>query len=244
MATDGARPSVVQSIRAHAARKPDDIALILLADGETEAARLSWSDLDLRCRQLAARLTEAGMAGERVLLPLPTSVEYVVGFLGALYAKAVPVPIYPPRSGRHAARLDRLIADTGAKLALTRSELQAELDTTLNRVAGSGGCVSWAIDGHMPVGEPTWTEPDFDLEAMAYLQYSSGSTSNPRGVMVTNRSPLPQFRLQVEGFGLAGEADVHVTWIPLYHDMGLVGGLLQPLHDGARVVLMPPPTFI
>jgi phthiocerol/phenolphthiocerol synthesis type-I polyketide synthase C len=242
--TDRQRTSVVQSIRAHAARKPDEVALILLGDGETETARLSWSELDLRCRALAARLTAAGMAGERVLLPLPTSIEYVIGFLGCLYATALPVPIYPPRSGRHAARMDRLIADTTARLALTRSELQAELDATLTRVAGPGGCASWVIDDREPDAEPAWTEPDFDLDATAYLQYTSGSTSDPRGVMVTNRSLLHQFRLQVEGLGLAGEADVHVTWIPLYHDMGLVGGLLQPLHDGASVVLMPPTAFI
>jgi len=238
----GDAPSIIQVIRSHAVHQPDKTALILLAAGEEETGRLTYGELDRRARSLAGRLQSAGLPGERVLLPMPTCLEYAVGMLGCLYARAIPVPVYPPGNRRHAERLSGIVADCAARLALTTTAKLDALRARFDQLASeSAGFDLWAVD--QPADDdPAWTEPEFAAADVAYLQYTSGSTAEPRGVMITHGSLMSQVALFSEGFGLSGQ-DMNVSWLPLFHDFGVVAGLLNPLYLGATTVLMPPVSF-
>ncbi|KPI15360.1 Long-chain-fatty-acid--CoA ligase, 6-deoxyerythronolide-B synthase [Actinobacteria bacterium OK074] len=251
----GEAPSIVRMLRTHAVQRPDKTALILLSEGEEESDRLTYGELDRRARSLAVRLQAADLAGEQVLLPMPTCLEYAVGMLGCLYARAVPVPIYPPGHRRHAERINGIVGDCRARLALTTAARTGSLRTRFDQIGiTSVDCEIWAVDGPArETGDPPggdggpgadgWAEPELTADTLAYLQYTSGSTSDPRGVMISHGNLAHQFGLLAEGFDL-GEHDVNVSWLPIFHDLGLVAGLLHPLYLGATAVLMPPVAFV
>jgi phthiocerol/phenolphthiocerol synthesis type-I polyketide synthase C len=232
--------SLVEVIRARAASHRDKPAVILLAEGETETSRTTYGELDRLARSLAGRLQAAGLSGERVLLPMATCLEYVTGMLGCLYAQAVAVPAYPPGGQQHAERLGVIVADSGARLALTTTAKARSLRARF-RQFGVGELDLWAVDEPAASGQP-WTEPEIAPDTLAYLQYTSGSTGDPRGVMVTHRSLLHQCSLFTEGMTLT-ERDLNVSWLPLFHDFGLVAGVLNSLYLGLTTVLIPPVSF-
>ena len=235
--------SLMHAVRAQAARLPAKTALIHLADGETEAGRISCAELDQRARALAAALQARGAAGQRMLLPLPSGIDHAVAFLGCVYAQAVPVPLFPPGSSAHAARVDRIAADCGAQWALAAADSLPLLSDRMRRAGVAIDASRWIpIDAHG--GDAAqWTEPDIAPTDLAFLQYTSGSTGDPRGVMVQHAQLLHHFRLQRDSLA-HHEDDVFVSWLPLFHDMGLVGQLLQSLMLGATLVLMPPSAFL
>ena len=221
----------------HAQRVPDRSALRFLPDGEREADRLTYAALDARVHALAARLRDEGMAGERVLILLPSCVDYLVALLGCLAAKAIAVPVFPPARGRHADRIRTVADDCRPRLAITDGDSLAEVRTMLP------GTAVWT-GADLPRGGGEGQDgPSLDLDGAAYLQYTSGSTSSPRGVVVTHRSLLHQFRLLALGMQIT-QSDVNVTWLPLFHDLGLILGAVAPLWLGAEVVLMPPAAFV
>jgi len=240
----GSFASLGQVVRRHAQESPDRRALVFLPDGEREAGQLTYAELDARVRTLAARLQSAGMAGERVLLLLPSGLDYVVAFLACLAAGAVAVPVFAPARSRHLDRITRIATDCGARLVVTDSPSLAAVRSHVEPLLGHlPGTAVWTAGDPAPAAGAEWVAPQHDLDGLAYLQYTSGSTSSPRGVMVTNRSLLHQARLATGGMQL-DRSDVHVTWLPLFHDLGLVLGVLVPLSLGSTIVLMPPVAFI
>jgi phthiocerol/phenolphthiocerol synthesis type-I polyketide synthase C len=237
--------SVVELVRYQAALRPDNVALIFLPDGEVEVGRITYGELDRRARTFAARLQAEGLSGQSVLLMLPSSIYYVIAFLGCLYARSIPVPAYPPTSGMHAERLAQVVADCDAKgVILTTANLQANIQSRLSQFFPDGLLCSYmAIDELSGDDALTWIEPEIAIDDLAYLQYTSGSTSQPRGVMVTHGNLLAY----CESWQAAAQqdhTDIFVTWLPLFHDLGLVLGVIQPLFVGATIVMMPPVTFL
>ncbi|HJV61713.1 MAG TPA: fatty acyl-AMP ligase, partial [Albitalea sp.] len=231
--------SLVDLLRERAQQRAGHPALMFLADGETESARLDYHELDRRARAVAATLQRDGLVERPVLLMLPSGVHYVVAFLGCLYAGAVPVPGYPPGNSMHAQRMAHIAADCRAGATIV--------------APGAGGLESIgacrmlviADDGvlHEGAHESAWVPVPLQPETLAYLQYTSGSTSQPRGVMVTHGNLLAHAQVWAAEPGL-GRDDVFVSWLPLFHDMGLILGLLQMLGAGGTVVLMPPLAFL
>lgn len=231
------RQTLVEIARRHAAQTPDRPAYAFLGDGEQETARFGFAAIDLRARAVAAALQDRGLARERVLIAYPSGPEYVQGLLGCLYAGAVAVPCDEPRPGPGAERLTGIRGDAEPLLALAAH--------------GRGRGVPRELEGlevldvaRVPDSAASeWTDPHSTAADLAFLQYTSGSTRQPRGVMVSHGNLLANERSIKAACGHDRDS-TFVGWVPLFHDMGLVANLLQPLYLGSLSVLMPPMSFL
>ncbi|HSF42104.1 MAG TPA: amino acid adenylation domain-containing protein, partial [Thermoanaerobaculia bacterium] len=234
--------SVTAALGRWAARAPERTAYVFLADGEEEQDRLTYAALDTRARAIAAALGRAVMPGERVLLLYPPGLDFIAAFFGCLYAGLIAVPAYPPRSPRMMPRLLSLLADARPAVALASGASLTRVRGWLERTP-EAAALSWlATDGLEPA--PAGWEPAApESDDIAFLQYTSGSTSTPKGVMVSHGNLLHNQEMIRRAFG-QDEDSVIVGWLPLYHDMGLIGNVLQPLYVGARCVLMSPHSFL
>ena len=223
--------------------RPDGRAYTFLADGEEEGDRLTFGELDRRARALGALLQRLGLAGERVLLLYPPGLEFVSAFLGCLYGGAVAVPAYPPRSSRMLPRLQAIARDAGPAAALTTRALLGTISGMTEGLPELGG-IRWVTTDDVEPGlAAEWEEPGLSPDALAFLQYTSGSTAAPKGVMVTHGNLLHNEEMIRLAFRQS-EQSVIVGWLPLYHDMGLIGNVLQPLYVGAPCILMSPVAFL
>ncbi|MDH1549377.1 MULTISPECIES: non-ribosomal peptide synthetase [Pseudomonas] len=238
--------SLVQALAQRAAQTPDRIALRFLADAPHEQAVLSYRELDQRARTIAAALQARASFGDRAVLLFPSGPDYVVAFFGCLYAGVIAVPAYPPESARqhHQQRLLSIIADAEPRLLLTVAALHDSLQG-LEALAAEAAPALLAVDGLDPALADTWQEPALSSQDIAFLQYTSGSTALPKGVQVSHGNLVANEQLIRSGFGIdLNPDDVIVSWLPLYHDMGLIGGLLQPIFSGVPCVLMSPGYFL
>ncbi|MCB5909708.1 non-ribosomal peptide synthetase [Streptomyces pinistramenti] len=226
--------TIVDIVRQHAERTPDRPACLFLADGVTETARRDFAAIDLRARAVAAELAERGCRGERVLIAYPSGIEYVESFLGCLYAGSVAVPCDSGRGRAGAERLAAISADARPALVLCQAD---------DPPAVSAGVPRADVRAVSDAAADSWTEAPADPGATAFLQYTSGSTRTPRGVRVSHTNILSNERAIQLACGNDRDA-TFVGWLPLFHDMGLIANILQPLYLGSRSVLMPPSAFL
>ncbi|HEY8981037.1 MAG TPA: aminotransferase class I/II-fold pyridoxal phosphate-dependent enzyme [Streptomyces sp.] len=250
----GKHPQTVAAIlRGHLEQRPDSLAFRFLtgtggAGGEADAASVSYRELDQRVRAVAALLQHQGVAGKPVLLLLPPGLDYIAGFLGCLYAGAVAVPAYPPdtmRFGHTMPRLASIARDSQATHALTTQEFALFAATRTSELAELGlDGMHWLVaDGLGTDGADDWRPADATGDTLAFLQYTSGSTSSPKGVMVSNGNLLDNLRSIHRRLGHHEESGL-VSWLPPFHDMGLIGGILEPLYGGYPSYLMAPMSFL
>ena len=238
--------SLAQALARRAAQTPERIALRFLADAPAEQAVLSYRELDQRARTIAAALQARVGFGERAVLLFPSGPDYVAAFFGCLYAGVIAVPAYPPESARqhHQQRLLSIIDDAEPRLLLTVAALEGSLQG-LEALSRADAPVLLAVDGLDPALAAHWREPALKEDDIAFLQYTSGSTALPKGVQVSHGNLVANEQLIRRGFGIdLNPDDVIVSWLPLYHDMGLIGGLLQPIFSGVPCVLMSPGYFL
>ncbi|HXB98251.1 MAG TPA: AMP-binding protein, partial [bacterium] len=238
----GLIPDVGAWLAGHAQENPGAPALLFLRErGQDEA--FTYAELDLRARHWAAWLLAHGRRGDRVLLAHAPGAEFLAAFFACQYAGMVAVPAYPPRRTRHGDRLEAVVADCGANLALADPVGRA----ALLKSAQEGGawarlcCHSDNEPGWQPLSPEARHRPGPD--DIAFLQYTSGSTGNPKGVMVSHDNLAHNIAMMAAGFGF-DRSSVSVSWLPLFHDMGLILGALEPLAWGARAVLMAPNDFL
>jgi amino acid adenylation domain-containing protein len=230
-------------LRARAEERPGQVAFTFLADGQTEAGRLTYAALDARARAVAIALRAAVAPGERALLLFPPGLDFIAAFFGCLYAGVVAVPAYPPRPhDRSQARLRAIARDAEPRVALTTSAVMSGL-AGLTAVAPELAAVRWIATDALASGNSGRDLAEPDPESTAFLQYTSGSIAEPKGVEVTHANLLHNERMIGAAFE-QDESSVVVGWLPLYHDMGLIGTVLQPLHAGGRCVLMSPVAFL
>ena len=231
--------TLVQSLQHRAAQTPDQVALRFLAESAADSVVLSYRDLDQRARTIAAALQANAALGDRAVLLFPSGPDYVAAFFGCLYAGVIAVPAYPPESTKrhHQERLLSIISDAEPRLLLTI----ASLADGLAQIEDAPPVLS--VDTLQSAGN--WVEPALQADDIAFLQYTSGSTALPKGVQVSHGNLVANEVLIRRGFGIdLHPDDVIVSWLPLYHDMGLIGGLLQPIFSGVPCVLMSPAYFL
>ncbi|MBE3117180.1 MAG: AMP-binding protein, partial [Candidatus Atribacteria bacterium] len=240
--------NLVRVLRRHAEERPDRTAFVYLGDGLSGHPSLTYAQLDRRARAIATRLQDMGFAGQRVLLVYPPGLDFITAFLGCLYAGCVAVPTYPPHRHRMGDRFQAIAADTGSRVALSTASAAAQFQV-MTEVEKSGQAAAssrilWLATDEIPdVLAERWNEPAIATDALAMLQYTSGSTSQPKGVMLSHANLMANIRAIHQAFGLQGE-DSGVFWLPMYHDMGLVGGVLAPVFAGLTVVFISPATAL
>jgi acyl transferase domain-containing protein/acyl-CoA synthetase (AMP-forming)/AMP-acid ligase II/NADPH:quinone reductase-like Zn-dependent oxidoreductase/acyl carrier protein len=235
--------NLVELLRARTAEHGPRLAFRYLADGETEESRLTYEELESRARAIAAAFAPPAAAGERALLFYTGGLEFIAAFWGCLYAGVVAVPVFPARLHRQIPRLLAIAADSEAKFVLTTAKIRRHAEDLFKR-APELKKLQWLATDDLPAAlSEGWRDPGANLETLAFLQYTSGSTAAPRGVMVTHGNLLHNLACLREIFQFSPES-IGVTWLPHYHDMGLIGGLLQPVFAGGEVIVMPPSSFL
>ncbi|MEW2624631.1 amino acid adenylation domain-containing protein [Streptomyces sp. NPDC048106] len=238
--------SVVDAIRHTVHEQGEHVTYEFLADDGTTSSKVTALELDRRARSVAAALRRRAEPGTRVMLLYPPGELFVVGFLGALYAGMVAVPVYPPdpaRWDRSLPRLGAIARDARAEIVLSTGPREA-LEAVLADHAPDLARLPWLVTQEVMLGgADDWREPTLAHDSIGLLQYTSGSTGRPRGVVVTHGNLLSNNRTIADNFDVTG-ADSVVSWLPFYHDMGLLGGVLQPLLSGIPTVLMSPFAFL
>ncbi|MCT9087724.1 fatty acyl-AMP ligase [Streptomyces sp. ASQP_92] len=232
--------SFTQALAARFADRAARTALLRL-DGEGNADGHTYRELDARARAVAAALLRRRAAGRPVLISMDGGPHTVAALLGCLYAGAVAVPVPPPDASRAAAeRTHAIAAETDAAVLLTESAHAPELSRRLAE-AGRSAVVCLAVDC-LPEDGADWQPPALDGTDIALLQYTSGSTAAPRGVQVTHANLLATMETLRATLGTDENSRIG-GWLPLHHDLGLIGQLLHPLWLGATAVLMPARRF-
>jgi acyl transferase domain-containing protein/acyl-CoA synthetase (AMP-forming)/AMP-acid ligase II/acyl carrier protein len=233
----------IEVVEAQGSEKPHEAAYTFLADGEREAGRLTFSDVERQARAVAARLQDEAAPGERALLLHPPGLDFVTAFLGCLYAGIIAVPVYPPRNNRNLGRLTSIARDCRPRLVLSTAASLRRIEPWLEQEPALAGIERIATD-ELPGGlAATWRRPSIGPDTLAFLQYTSGSTADPKGVMVSHANLLHnEERMRVAAD--YPERPVAVSWLPVYHDLGLIGAVLQSLYTGIHCVLMAPAAFL
>ncbi|AOJ83200.1 AMP-dependent synthetase [Burkholderia savannae] len=244
MTTTNLPKTINELLRSRAAKRGEKVAYLFLSgqpDDEQQQS-ITFADLDRSARRVALLLQRHSVGvGERVLLLCRPGLDYICGFLGCLYAGAVAVPVYPPRNRQHAARIVGIVESAGAKAILCTGDDFARCTKLLEDTAASHVALL-DLDAAKPLDtslEPAAVAPSH----VAFLQYTSGTTGKPKGVMVTHGNLMHNLALIGEWMGYHEESTM-VSWLPPYHDMGLIGGILTSLFGGFRCVLMAPERFI
>lgn len=235
--------TLVELLRYRASSQPERIAYIFLRDGEIEEARLTYGELDQKARAIAAHLQSLEAKGERGLLLYPPGLDFISAFFGCLYAGVVAIPAYPPRRNQNLLRLQAIIADSQARFTFTNAALFPSLENQWAKDPELGAMqwiVTDEIDHHL---REDWLEPTLEKNSLAFLQYTSGSTGTPKGVMVSHHNLLINSADLDGGWG-HDQDSVMVTWLPTFHDMGLIYGVIQPLYKGFLCYMMSPASFM
>ncbi len=237
--------SLVEILRYRAQHQPSQIAYIGLENGETECGRLTYGQLDLRARAIAAHLQSLGASGSRVLLTFPLSdgLAFTTAFFGCLYAGAVAVTAWPPLNESLLLELQYKAADAEVKFALTTQTLMARLSEPFAATPPLNQ-VQWIeTDRLSEENADSWQRPEIEDKTLAYLQYTSGSTGLPKGAMISHGNVLNNLAMIYEACQYTSK-DIGICWLPLYHDLGLVCAVIQPVYAGGPAVMMSPVDFI
>jgi 8-amino-7-oxononanoate synthase len=225
----------------------DDRAYTFLVDGESEEVHLTYGELDRQARAIGAWLQSQDLKGQRALLLYPPGLDFIASFFGCQYAEVVAVPAYPPRMNRAPSRVQAIAADAGATVALTTDAILERIRPLIDQTLDLKG-LRWlstdrSVYGADQGSERQWQRPRITGDTLAFLQYTSGSTGTPKGVMLSHSNLLHNSALIAYAFEHTRSAS-GVFWLPSYHDMGLVGGVLQPLYLGRPNILMSPAAFL
>lgn len=219
------------------------VAYTFLLDDESHAPiDLTFSQLDRAARALAAIISRSCAPGDRALLLYPSGLDFIIGFLGCLYAGVIGVAVYPPRKSQNQLRLKGIIEDCHPRAVISTSDIftAAQSLRAENPLLAS---LTWIMSDANNAPTDGWRIPAIGRNHIAFLQYTSGSTGSPKGVMVSHGNLLDNLEVMYRGFGLSQQSHM-VSWLPHFHDMGLILGLLQSLYAGFETTFMAPTSFV
>lgn len=225
-----------------AVHRPDRPAFYYTDAQGGEDISLTYAQLDAAARNVAGYLHKLGAAGQRILLVYPPVIDFVVGFFGCLYAGATAVPAFPPRRNRKGQRIHGIAYDCQAQLALTNEQIRQQIEGDTNWVEWESITIV-ATDSLAGDYKQHWANPRIQPDDIAVLQYTSGSTGSPKGVMLTHANLVRNTEMIMHAFQVRQDCK-GVSWLPTYHDMGLVGGILMPVFASRPLTLMSPMTFL
>lgn len=235
--------SIVDILQQRAFYQPNQTAYTFLNHGQTGDISLTYAELDRKAREIGALLQNLGLGGERALLMYPPGMDFIVAFFGCLYAGVVAVPAYPPRRNQSLDRLQSIVEDCQAKELLTTTSVWKDLERSFVQHPELSSLRWIATDNLVSNLNQSWQPKGITADTLAFLQYTSGSTGTPKGVMVTHENLLHNEQMIKRAFGHS-ETTTHVSWLPLFHDMGLIGNVLQSLYNGTSSILMSPVDFL
>jgi acyl-CoA synthetase (AMP-forming)/AMP-acid ligase II len=242
-----AHESLVDLLRARTAEQGSDIAFTFLVDGEHEGPRCTFAELDARARAVASVLRERGVrSGDRALLLYPPGLDFIPAFFGCLYAGVVAVPAYPPQPSQASRTLPRLlsiVADADVAIVLANANV-VDAAARMMRAAPGLGSIPWLATNTVSDDRAAdWREVSIAPDDLAFLQYTSGSTASPRGVMVSHANLLHNLAYASHAAD-RDRSTRSVSWLPVIHDMGLIEGVLGPVFGGYTAYLMAPASFL
>jgi acyl-CoA synthetase (AMP-forming)/AMP-acid ligase II len=238
--------TLIELLRERAINQSDRHGYTFLIDGKKESAPLTYGELDRQARAIGALLQQYQAKGERALLLYPQGLEVLAAFCGCLYAGVIAIPVPPPESGRLKRTLPRLrsiVKDAQATFALTTAGI-LELVENVRDDFPEFDQMRWIDTAQVDLSlAEQWQDPQIDRDALAYLQYTSGSTSTPKGVMLSHYNLIHHCAYLQKACSYDSDS-VSVTWMPYFHDYGLVEGMMVPLYNGTLCYLMSPFSFI
>ncbi|ARV58014.1 AMP-dependent synthetase [Nostocales cyanobacterium HT-58-2] len=236
--------TLVELLSYRASIQSEQKAYTFLQNSETEAESLTYEALHLQAQAIAARLQSLDAFGERALLLYQPGLDFIAAFFGCLYAGVVAVPAYPPRRNQSLSRLQAIAQDAQAKVVLTSTKLLSSLQSSSIQEGLELAGLHWlATDGLSTDIASNWQPQELDSDTLAFLQYTSGSTGTPKGVMISHGNLLHNEQTIQKAFGHT-EKTIGMGWLPVFHDMGLIGNVLQPLYLGFHCILMSPVDFL
>jgi acyl-CoA synthetase (AMP-forming)/AMP-acid ligase II len=235
--------NIVEILQHRARSQGNNLAYIFLQDGESKETRLTYQELDLKAKAIASQLQQLVTPGSRALLVYPYSagLEFITAFFGCLYAGVVAVPCHPPKNRLTTIEVQTRLESAAAEVVLTDSSSFNKLKIRLsewNKVALH--CLN---TDKIELQANDWTIPEITADTLAFLQYTSGSTGEPKGVMITHGCLMQNQEMLKQAFGHTSDL-VGVGWLPLFHDMGLIGNVIQPIYVGGYCVMMSPVSFV
>ncbi|MBP2658534.1 MAG: Long-chain-fatty-acid--CoA ligase [Firmicutes bacterium] len=235
--------SLIELLQYRTLGNPEKRIYTFLTNGETEESYLTYRELDLRARAVGAFLQSINLKGERALLLYPAGLDYIVAFMGCLYAGVIAVPAYPPRLNRNLLRLQNIVQDSKAQAVLSTSSIISKFEPVIAQTQGLSE-VQWLTTDKINTAIASrWQEPSIRSDTLAFLQYTSGSVGAPKGVMVSHGNVLNNEKMIQTAFELH-EDSVSVGWLPIYHDMGLMANVLQTIYSGSSYIFMSPVDFL
>ena len=235
--------TLVELLQYRATHQPDQTGYTFLQDGEVESGNLSYRELDQQAKSVAAHLRQNTYPGDRALLLYPSGLDFIAAFMGCLYAGVAAVPAYPPRRNQKRSRLEAIVNDAQPSVVLTTSSILANLQQQWIEHPHFNHLSCIATDQISCIETEYVNWPPISADSLAFLQYTSGSTGRPKGVMVSHANILYNQAMIKLAFH-HDETTRYVSWLPLFHDMGLIGNVLQSLYMGAPCVVMPPAAFL
>jgi acyl-CoA synthetase (AMP-forming)/AMP-acid ligase II len=238
--------TIVELVRNRAIHAPSRVAYTFLSDTEQQRTTLTYQRVDERARAIGSWLTSIGMAGERALLLYPPGLEFVTAFFGSLYGGVTAVPAYPLshlRARITLSRLQSIVHDAKPAIALTSEAYLPQIDRLLSDYPALKALRWIATETITDYAARGWKRPQINDKTLALIQYTSGSTSTPKGVMVSHRNILTIEEMIQSSYGYSDHT-TFVGWVPLAHDWGLIYFVLQVMYAGAQSVFIAPETFV
>lgn len=237
------KSNIVEILQYQARSQGEKTAYIFLQDGANKEIRLTYQELDLKAKAIACQLRQLVASGSRALLVYPygAGLEFITAFFGCLYGGIVAVPCHPPKNRLTTLEVQTRLESAEAEIVLTESSSLNQLSIKL---ATWGKETLHCLDTQkIELPGNTWTAPEISPETLAFLQYTSGSTGEPKGVMINHGCLMQNQEMLKQAFGHTSDL-IGVGWLPLFHDMGLIGNVIQPVYVGGSCVIMSPVSFV
>lgn len=237
------KSNIVEILQHRAISQGNNLAYIFLRDGENKETKLTYQELDLQAKAIAAQLQQLVKPSSRALLVFPYSagLEFITAFFGCLYAGVVAVPCHPPKNRLTTLEVQTRLESADAEVILTNSSSFNKLKIRLSE--WNKGAIPCLDTDKIELQADGWTVPEIATDTLAFLQYTSGSTGEPKGVMITHGCLMQNQEMLMQAFGHTSDL-VGVGWLPLFHDMGLIGNVIQPIYVGGYCVMMSPVSFV